>query len=286
MEQVIYKNTWNSSSYTSFLMLGSILRKLEISFEDFISGRSTISKTSLREALCDVPCEELIPLWESGSGLCTSFSLCVAARIESQNYPSTFTVAELRGHRASFNQRGVVIDSSARQALTLQKQPVKAYKGTWKMERPEESAPVLLFKPSKSNTFSPFCPLKDRCEGMKACLLQLASQSTFICMFRMEEYNQLGFNGRITYKSQERKITWSQVRFNPSTKRQQFFESVVDFSVPGDKETMISYAAEFRGFCEDRARIQQYEIVKPFLAKLWDTCIEELGYGNCYGVWL
>ncbi|EGD84479.1 hypothetical protein H112_08182 [Trichophyton rubrum D6] len=185
MESKLYEEVWVTSCYTSLTMLEFILQhvtacKLEVELGDFVPGEISIDKARVREILRNTGVAELAPLWKNGTGLCTSFAIQVASRIDCSDYPSSFIFGELDGYRACFNAGGFIIDSSARKALLIQDgKPISAYKGMWNLAKVDHDL-VLSFQID----FKSFNRLDGYTQAINHCILQLCNQKSFICMFR------------------------------------------------------------------------------------------------------
>ncbi|EEQ34625.1 conserved hypothetical protein [Microsporum canis CBS 113480] len=124
--------------------------------------------------------------------------------------PTLFQFAELNGiHRACFSRDGTIIDSSARKILEVKdEKPISGYKGHWNLDKSSNNL-TLLFKASKSSKFTAFQPLQSYVKAMHNCILQLCDQESFLCLFRIKVGIQLRFNGMITWKPCQRRISWS-----------------------------------------------------------------------------
>lgn len=115
----------------------------------FVTGERSISKQQMEEMLQVqmFTAEDLFPLWKNGTGLCTSFAIYIASRLENSDHPTLFQFAELNGiHRACFSRDGTIIDSSARKILEVKdEKPISGYKGHWNLDKSSNDL-TLLFK--------------------------------------------------------------------------------------------------------------------------------------------
>jgi hypothetical protein len=78
------------------------------SWKDFISN-SSFYKDEMLSKINTLTPDQSAPLWNSGNGLCTSFAIFIATKID-----SNFVYGDQGNHRAAFNKEGIIIDSSAR----------------------------------------------------------------------------------------------------------------------------------------------------------------------------
>ncbi|KMQ48603.1 hypothetical protein HL42_0731 [Trichophyton rubrum] len=74
--------------------------------------------------------EELLPLWNNGIGLCTSFATYIASRLEDSDCPTLVQFAKFNGiHRACFSRDGIIVDSSTKKTLEVTDQkPISGYR--------------------------------------------------------------------------------------------------------------------------------------------------------------
>ncbi|KAM5471098.1 hypothetical protein MauCBS54593_003436 [Microsporum audouinii] len=234
--------------------------------------------------------EDLFPLWKNGTGLCTSFAIYIASRLENSDHPTLFQFAELNGiHRACFSRDGTIIDSSARKILEVKdEKPISGYKGHWNLDKSSNDL-TLLFKASKSSKFTAFQPLQSYVKAMHNCILQLCDQESFLCLFRIKVGIQLRFNGMITWKPCQRRISWSGLLPNKTSNKMQIYEHSVQFSTVAEgteKEELISACLyQFVQFCEHESRAKQYAQVKQIILNIWSSSINNFRYGICSEGW-
>lgn len=128
-------------------MIRFLLRKLEIPLADFIIGNRVIDQGSVQSIIENVTEEELAPLWNRETGLCTSFCIWVSSIIDNSE-TTRFTFADFeRQHRASFSMDKIIVDSSARKILQASdSEELIGYKGIWKLEDTSRGDTVLWFR--------------------------------------------------------------------------------------------------------------------------------------------
>jgi hypothetical protein len=90
-------------------------------------------KMDLRAKIQKIPEEHRRCLWEDDMGLCTSWCIAVAQKINNDN----MNYGDQGNHRAAYTNDGIIIHSSARQALLIKDEAVtiEIINGRWRIYR-------------------------------------------------------------------------------------------------------------------------------------------------------
>ncbi|EEQ32748.1 hypothetical protein McanMca71_003384 [Microsporum canis] len=270
--KAVYAKAWQESAYTSFFMLQFLIEISNRSWDDFVAS-GTWDKSILDHALDNIDPVRLVPLWESGDGLCTSFTIFVCECIEGADF--IFQNSSDGGHRAAVSPSGLVVDSSARTLLSGdQGEEMKGFKGTWKFVKVPHL--TLSFRSIRDATFKDFTPLQNKTEAIKKCLRQLHGTKKFICLFRTIESGTLRFNGKIEWDVVARKITWS------SRGVDGFEESCAIFNGDGNFMSQLDCLRSIRRFGMAEGRSEQYSRVRIVLNRIWKASVDVFGFPQFY----
>ena len=199
MASKAYKEWWPKTCYTNILMLDLLVKLSGQSWGDFIKNPAFDDKEGLQQKILMLEEEELKHLWKEGHGLCTSWCIYIAELLEEiENF------GDQGHHRAAFYNDGVVIDSSARDALLCR--PGKSErkgKVTWWMEDIGQIK-AKLFSVRRFNAYlhinellipekktgnheaKEFKKLDTWKQAVQNCLIQLASSQgvNALCLYR------------------------------------------------------------------------------------------------------
>jgi hypothetical protein len=136
---------WAESTYTSITMLDFILNSIGKSWEQFVRKPSfkKKDKEEVKKQISNATEESLRPLWNDGTGLCTSW--CVNIMSELFNNPDAGIYGDQGNHRASYCNNGLVVDSSAREPLIFKgDEKVARFNTAWWMVNVGSSDARLL----------------------------------------------------------------------------------------------------------------------------------------------
>lgn len=126
---------WPKTVFTPLVMLQWLLDHCGRSFTDFVKRPNFFEeRRELMNIIESAGEEELRPLWENYTGLCTSWAVLVTLSL--QNHDSLeYIYGEKHGHRAAWASDGIAIDSSARRALLLSEgRTTRAHGTQWAMK--------------------------------------------------------------------------------------------------------------------------------------------------------
>jgi hypothetical protein len=127
---------WAQSIYTSITMLDFILKSTGKSWEQFVREPSFTEKEKeeVEKRISNATEESLCPLWNDGTGLCTSWCVKIMSSSELFNNPDAGIYGDQGNHRAAFYNNGLVVDSSAREPLLFKgDEKVTRFNTTWWM---------------------------------------------------------------------------------------------------------------------------------------------------------
>ena len=123
---------WPGFFFTPLIMVDWLRQKSQRSWENFVKAPSfKKDSTKIKLAINEADEDELRPLWAAHTGVCTSWAVAVAKTFAGD---VEFKYGENRSHRAAWVSNGVVVDSSARNALRLEECAPTSQNGTtWEM---------------------------------------------------------------------------------------------------------------------------------------------------------
>ncbi|RMJ24616.1 hypothetical protein PHISP_04535 [Aspergillus sp. HF37] len=106
---------WPKTMFTPLVMFKWILNHCGRTIQDFIENPSFEDEhDKLIKAIEIAGEEELQPLWAGRTGVCTSWALLITTSLNGE-----YIYGAKDNHRAAWMANGVVVDSSARNALLL-----------------------------------------------------------------------------------------------------------------------------------------------------------------------
>ena len=113
------KNTWDKCFLTPIIMMEWLVRSSNRTWEDFLR-RPDFKKERdmLKKIISDAEELDLRPLGANNTGACTSWAVLITSMLEGE-----YNFGDKNRHRAAWHQDGLVIDSSAREALQLVEGP-------------------------------------------------------------------------------------------------------------------------------------------------------------------
>lgn len=126
------KNTWDKCFLTPIIMMEWLVRSSNRTWEDFLR-RPDFKKERdmLKKIISDAEELDLRPLWANNTGVCTSWAVLITSMLEGE-----YNFGDKNRHRAAWHQDGLVIDSSAREALQLVEGVPQELNGTtWSMKQ-------------------------------------------------------------------------------------------------------------------------------------------------------
>jgi hypothetical protein len=135
----LYRETWETTAYTTFLLLKKLLLLSGTSLDSFVRDPAAFKAGKAAKR------EELEDLWKKATGTCTIWSINLATKLTGK--PSGLILGDLGQHRAAWSGNGVVlIDSSAQMAVGLTANDKFCNEtGSWRLER-VTGRPKLFFK--------------------------------------------------------------------------------------------------------------------------------------------
>ncbi|KAK2756879.1 hypothetical protein FQN53_008537 [Emmonsiellopsis sp. PD_33] len=214
---------------------------------------------------------DLEPLWENGTGLCTSFTIFVALELN-RTHGHEFKLADNGCHRAAYSSvdsRHIIVDSSARCLMTTDgTNAVRGFKGEWRVKGGLES------KIGSSKAYVPFTDLASFADGMRICLRQMAKDGTHITLFRNVHGGRARFNGRVQIEFERRLIKWGY------PKGGQFQVCPATYTGQGTARGEEHFRMRFLGFAHQSSRQEQFEQIRSVLTSIMGTFTEVHGYSE------
>ncbi|KAM5450121.1 hypothetical protein MaudCBS49596_004495 [Microsporum audouinii] len=271
--KAVYAKAWQESAYTSFFMLQFLIEISNRSWDDFVAS-GTWDNSILDHALDNIDPVRLVPLWENGDGLCTSFTIFVCECIEGADF--IFQNSSDGGHRAAVSPSGLVVDSSARTLLSGDEgEEMKGFKGTWKFVKVPHL--TLSFRSIRDATFKDFTRCKAKQRLLKNAYVNYMEQKDLYVYFGMTiASGNLRFNGKIEWDVVARKITWS------SRGVDGFEESCAIFNRDGNFMSQLDCLRSIRRFGMAEGRSEQYSRVRIVLNMIWKTSVDIFGFPQLY----
>ncbi|EEQ30020.1 hypothetical protein McanMca71_007959 [Microsporum canis] len=211
-----YRKVWNSSSFTSFLMLDYLRSLGQTSWSDFISSKAFNAplKGRIRTIVDSLPEAAIDNICKTGSGRCTTFTFTVIRNMSDGG--RDFMMAGRRNHRATFTTDGVVVDPSACKVFKLVDSDMHTApdKRTWMMENIESDTAKLYYTPNIDENdvhWEGFNRFESHYDGMKVCLNQLLTANSFVLLFRscMED-GTLKFDGMLRWIPKDNVMIWTE----------------------------------------------------------------------------
>src|SRR5271156_1452478 len=143
-------DTWPKTIFSSFHLFetavlfagGDWTRMVAMSAEQIQNDAALMDKISGR--ITNASDEELRPLWAKNHGTCTSWAVLMASKIATDLNEISF--ADSGHHRLAFTNCGILVDSSAREALQLEDDVRKKHrKATYIMKGIGQGQPSLSY---------------------------------------------------------------------------------------------------------------------------------------------
>jgi hypothetical protein len=127
------KEEWPKTCFTNIPMLDFLIRLNGQTWDDFLKDPTFKDKKGLEEKILISSEDDLKPLWQEGHGLCTSWCIYISDKVFGPHTIENF--GDQGRHRAAFGNDGVLIDSSARDALLCREGGKETFRQTtWDME--------------------------------------------------------------------------------------------------------------------------------------------------------
>ncbi|PYH99777.1 hypothetical protein BO71DRAFT_313235, partial [Aspergillus ellipticus CBS 707.79] len=114
LADTICRELWSRTMFTALIMLQWLLDATNRSWEDFIRT-PTFHRYGemLRQTIEAATEEDLLPLWERGTEVCTSWAVLVSSELSKRN-GQRWIYGDNGHRRAAWTEDGAVVDSSAR----------------------------------------------------------------------------------------------------------------------------------------------------------------------------
>jgi hypothetical protein len=111
------KAQWTQTCYTSFVILEFLLQVAGVDLREFVASPK-LPKDKLEKLIMAATDDQLKPLWNNGTGLCTSWCVLISSKV----YPDfNNNLGDQGKHRAAFSAQGIIIESSAYDAMRAEK---------------------------------------------------------------------------------------------------------------------------------------------------------------------
>ncbi|KAI2618903.1 hypothetical protein GGR54DRAFT_640445 [Hypoxylon sp. NC1633] len=204
----VFKDVFNSGSYSSLGMISAIAINLGLSERDILEKPENLKgfdqNSITQENLYQSP---ISSTWSLKTGRCTSFALKVVHQLESQ-HPELFNFKyfDLKGHRVARCQRtGILIDSSSGIGAVILNESqdwstITGLTGKWMFYND-----VLTYERSPQQGIKRSSPITAE-KAIGTCLGEVAKKAILVCLFREFEARTTQFRGMIKWNIKDKRV--------------------------------------------------------------------------------